>query len=119
MSFGVLGCLLPGLIITEKECVEKTYPEYWDHLRLHLGATLAPASSHPGESPAPFLAIVSFARHVLDQACSRLSMGIISMRWTHSFVLLRYSVELWRAMIENQDHLRKLDALIHMTLIFT
>jgi pentafunctional AROM polypeptide len=49
MSFGVLGCLLPGLIITEKECVEKTYPEYWDHLRLHLGATLASADSHPEE----------------------------------------------------------------------
>ena len=51
MSFGVLGCLLPGLIITEKECVEKTYPEYWDHLRLHLGATLQSADSHPSEAP--------------------------------------------------------------------
>ena len=51
MSFGVLGCLLPGLIITEKECVEKTYPEYWDHLRLHLGATLSSADSHPEEEP--------------------------------------------------------------------
>jgi len=40
MSFACLGCLLPGLIITEKECVEKTYPEYWDHMRSCLGATL-------------------------------------------------------------------------------
>lgn len=49
MSFAVLGCLLPDLIITEKECVEKTYPEYWDHLRLCLGAKLASADSHPEE----------------------------------------------------------------------
>ncbi|EKX49636.1 hypothetical protein GUITHDRAFT_67756, partial [Guillardia theta CCMP2712] len=46
MSFGVLGCLLPGLIITEKECVEKTYPEFWDHLRLKLRAQLMSADSH-------------------------------------------------------------------------
>ena len=51
MSFGVLGCLLPGLLITEKECVEKTYPEFWDHLRLNLGATLQAADSHPEDSP--------------------------------------------------------------------
>ncbi len=49
----VLGCLLPGLVITEKECVEKTYPEYWDHLRLRLSARLVAADSHPEEAAAP------------------------------------------------------------------
>ena len=46
----MLGCLLPGLVITEKECVEKTYPEFWDHLRLRLSARLVAADSHPEEA---------------------------------------------------------------------
>lgn len=36
MSFGVLGCLWRGLHITDKDCTDKTYPEFWDDLgRLH------------------------------------------------------------------------------------
>jgi len=29
MSFAVLGCRIPGIIITDKECVDKTYPDFW------------------------------------------------------------------------------------------
>ena len=29
MSFAVLGCVVPGIIITDKECTDKTYPEFW------------------------------------------------------------------------------------------
>lgn len=32
MSFAVLGCLVPGIVISDKACVEKTYPEFWDDL---------------------------------------------------------------------------------------
>lgn len=32
MSFGVLGCLWPNIRITDKDCVDKTYPEFWDEL---------------------------------------------------------------------------------------
>ena len=41
MSFSVLGCgfpsNMPGLIITEKKCVEKTWPSWWDTLQNALG----------------------------------------------------------------------------------
>ena len=30
MSFGVLGCLWPRIQITDKDCTDKTYPEFWD-----------------------------------------------------------------------------------------
>ncbi|KAJ1469933.1 RNA 3'-terminal phosphate cyclase/enolpyruvate transferase, partial [Baffinella frigidus] len=68
MSFGVLGCLLPGLVITEKECVEKTYPEYWDHLRLTLGATLQAADSHPED------ALASAVRNPSEAHCILIGM---------------------------------------------
>ncbi|KNC87071.1 hypothetical protein SARC_00815 [Sphaeroforma arctica JP610] len=40
MSFGVLGCKVPGISISEKYCVEKTYPAFWDDLQTILGQTL-------------------------------------------------------------------------------
>eukprot|EP00051_Salpingoeca_urceolata_P000261 m.33341 g.33341 ORF g.33341 m.33341 type:complete len:1512 (-) comp10359_c0_seq2:178-4713(-) len=32
MSFGVLGCLWPGVRILDKDCTDKTYPAFWDDL---------------------------------------------------------------------------------------
>ena len=32
MSFGVLGTVVPGIIIDDKECVSKTYTEFWEDL---------------------------------------------------------------------------------------
>lgn len=40
MSFAVLGAKVPNLIITDKACTGKTYPEFWDHLQLYLGLEL-------------------------------------------------------------------------------
>eukprot|EP01113_Clastostelium_recurvatum_P042390 TRINITY_DN6867_c0_g1_i6.p1 TRINITY_DN6867_c0_g1~~TRINITY_DN6867_c0_g1_i6.p1 ORF type:complete len:1625 (-),score=356.69 TRINITY_DN6867_c0_g1_i6:74-4948(-) len=40
MSFAVLGCKVPGIIITDKECTQKTYPEFWDDFVSILGGTL-------------------------------------------------------------------------------
>lgn len=42
MSFAVLGAVVPDVIITDKECTDKTYPEFWDHLNMHLGLQVAP-----------------------------------------------------------------------------
>lgn len=30
MSFGVLGCAVPSIVITDKDCTDKTYPDFWD-----------------------------------------------------------------------------------------
>lgn len=32
MSFAVLGCRIPGIVISDKMCVLKTFPEFWDLL---------------------------------------------------------------------------------------
>ena len=32
MSFSVLGTVIPGTILEEKRCVEKTWPSWWDDL---------------------------------------------------------------------------------------
>jgi len=54
MAFAVLGCVVPGILITDKACVDKTYPEFWGHLRLHLGAAFEnQVTSHNLEQPEP------------------------------------------------------------------
>merc|ERR1712207_86018 len=64
MAFGCLGCVAKDILITDKACVDKTYPEFWGHLRIHLGAAFdtasaiagalleSPESTHVGESTA-------------------------------------------------------------------
>ncbi|KAF4139019.1 Shikimate / quinate 5-dehydrogenase [Phytophthora infestans] len=42
MSFAVLGSVVDNIIITDKECTDKTYPEFWDHVQMHLGLQVAP-----------------------------------------------------------------------------
>ncbi|TYZ61732.1 hypothetical protein PybrP1_012406 [[Pythium] brassicae (nom. inval.)] len=42
MSFAVLGAVVPGVVVTDKECTDKTYPEFWDHVQMHLGLRVAP-----------------------------------------------------------------------------
>jgi len=37
MSFTVLGLRVPGIVITDRECVNKTYPEFWEHCEKILG----------------------------------------------------------------------------------
>lgn len=32
MAFSVLGSVIPGTILEEKRCVEKTWPNWWDDL---------------------------------------------------------------------------------------
>lgn len=40
MSFAVLGCTLDRIVITDKECTEKTYPSFWEDCRNKLGLTI-------------------------------------------------------------------------------
>jgi pentafunctional AROM polypeptide len=37
MAFSVLGSLIPGTIIEEKRCVDKTWPNWWDDLESKVG----------------------------------------------------------------------------------
>lgn len=40
MSFACLGCKVPNITIKDKECVQKTYPEFWDDLHNVFGVKL-------------------------------------------------------------------------------
>lgn len=42
MSFAVLGAVVKDVIVTDKECTDKTYPEFWDHVQMHLGLEVVP-----------------------------------------------------------------------------
>lgn len=44
MSFAVLGCAVSNVIITDKECTDKTYSEFWDDCQTKLGLTLQPVT---------------------------------------------------------------------------
>lgn len=60
MSFGVLSCAVKGISIQDKECVNKTYPEFWVAMRDSLGATLLPALQKvaPVSNASPTVVIV-------------------------------------------------------------
>eukprot|EP01137_Pigoraptor_chileana_P019147 Opistho-2@79752 len=45
MAFAVLNCAVPDIIITERACVEKTYPEFWDDLETKFGIPVVSAHS--------------------------------------------------------------------------
>ena len=49
MSFSVLSCAYQGEgpIITQKVCVEKTWPGWWDQLKHNLGCTFTGIDLHP------------------------------------------------------------------------
>lgn len=44
MSFSILGCKIPGIIILDQECVNKTYPNFWYDLET-LGISIKPTIS--------------------------------------------------------------------------
>jgi pentafunctional AROM polypeptide len=37
MAFAALGTALSGVVVQQKDCVDKTYPEFWEHAQVHLG----------------------------------------------------------------------------------
>jgi len=55
MSFGVLGCVVPGIIIDDKDCVSKTYAEFWEDLYRVFGVRFdtANASTDVASPPVP------------------------------------------------------------------
>ncbi|KAI9915842.1 hypothetical protein PsorP6_007565 [Peronosclerospora sorghi] len=46
MSFAVLGSVVDNIVITDKECTDKTYPEFWDHMQMHLGLQIEAVVDH-------------------------------------------------------------------------
>eukprot|EP00124_Ichthyophonus_hoferi_P004631 Ihof_evm1s535 gene=Ihof_evmTU1s535 len=73
MSFAVLGCAVEGIIISEKYCVDKTYPMFWDHLESILGVqTITPLEDE----------ILKAASPAIDQVhdSSQSTIVIIGMR---------------------------------------
>lgn len=84
MSFSVLACALPlgcNTIITEKKCVEKTWPSWWDTLTNSLGVSLMGIDEH-----------IPPQVHVDKTPENSLSIIIIGMR----YLLLDYLVVLER-----------------------
>lgn len=42
MSLSIVGARVSGVVLLDKRCVDKTYPEYFEHLHRHLGLALDP-----------------------------------------------------------------------------
>jgi pentafunctional AROM polypeptide len=52
-SFGVFGTVVPGILITDKECVDKTYPDFWYDLEFRFGVRLSvPSTENEQQKPA-------------------------------------------------------------------
>ena len=53
MAFAVLGCRVPGLVISDRRCVAKTYPAFWDDLQKRLGiAVMLPTAEQQQQARA-------------------------------------------------------------------
>ncbi|KAL6059567.1 3-dehydroquinate dehydratase (3-dehydroquinase) [Balamuthia mandrillaris] len=51
MSFAVLGLVVPGVVLKDKECVDKTYPNFWEDLENIFNVSLVtPLSSDDEEN---------------------------------------------------------------------
>ncbi len=47
MSFAVLSMNIKNIVITDKDCTDKTYPEFWDHMETFLGAKVHASYLNP------------------------------------------------------------------------
>ncbi|KAF7984960.1 hypothetical protein HWV62_9901 [Athelia sp. TMB] len=55
MAFSVLGAVVPGTVLEEKRCVEKTWPNWWDDLANKIGIDVEGvdlAAAEPAPAPA-------------------------------------------------------------------
>lgn len=60
MSFAVLGSVVKDVIVLDKECTDKTYPEFWDHVQMHLGLEVTPVISAEGAEAQTDTAVPGF-----------------------------------------------------------
>lgn len=54
MSFAVLGCVRPGVVLLDKGCVEKTFPHFWHMMRVQFGVDLVAAPEREKGFPKGF-----------------------------------------------------------------
>ncbi|KAL2916141.1 3-dehydroquinate dehydratase (3-dehydroquinase) [Polyrhizophydium stewartii] len=85
MSFSVLACAVApqhkdGVIITEKKCVEKTWPSWWDTLENTLGVELAGVDLQPPGHAAPSGSNAAVAAHPTVDSLDPASIVIVGMR---------------------------------------
>lgn len=53
MSFAVLGCVIPNIVLMDKDCVDKTYPEFWIDLDKKFGLTVETVTLPPPKAETP------------------------------------------------------------------
>eukprot|EP01116_Phalansterium_solitarium_P017376 TRINITY_DN4263_c0_g1_i1.p1 TRINITY_DN4263_c0_g1~~TRINITY_DN4263_c0_g1_i1.p1 ORF type:complete len:1532 (-),score=617.73 TRINITY_DN4263_c0_g1_i1:193-4788(-) len=74
MSFAVLAARVPGIVITDKQCVDKTYPEFWTDLEARFAVRLL---APPSVSKPPTL---TADPHAAAEGVDTLSVVIVGMR---------------------------------------
>jgi pentafunctional AROM polypeptide len=78
MSFAVLGSVVPGINITDKECTGKTFPGFWDDCRLQLRIPLN--SSRNGLPSICLIGMRACGKSTLGRiAASALGLGFLNM----------------------------------------
>jgi pentafunctional AROM polypeptide len=84
ISFGVFGTVVPGIIITDKECVDKTYPDFWYDLEFRFGVNLSVPSTEKERSAAAQQQASSSdttsSSSAGDQSAASRSVVIVGMR---------------------------------------
>lgn len=91
MSFAVLGVRVPGIVVTDKECVDKTYPEFWMDLEQRFKINLE-AHSVPRKLPDKKSAAAASAGTSCESQRSVLITGMRGSGKTHMGTALAHKL---------------------------
>jgi pentafunctional AROM polypeptide len=95
MSFSVLSTVVPhGTIVTEKKCVEKTWPTWWDDLEHKLGVRLNGVDLGPKLSEAEKASLGRAQLKTAKKLDHSKSIVIVGMRGVGKTSLGQYAAEI-------------------------
>eukprot|EP00658_Telonema_sp_P-2_P059833 TRINITY_DN48934_c0_g1_i1.p1 TRINITY_DN48934_c0_g1~~TRINITY_DN48934_c0_g1_i1.p1 ORF type:complete len:671 (+),score=115.28 TRINITY_DN48934_c0_g1_i1:194-2206(+) len=81
MSFGVLGVAVPSVSITDGQCVDKTYPDFWEVLTQELQVELEPVGITADSSLSDNTVIVIGMRGAGKTSMSRTASDSAKLEW--------------------------------------
>jgi pentafunctional AROM polypeptide len=82
MSFSLLGCVVPGIVLDDAACVDKTFPEWWDMLSgaLLTGVVGVPEPAAAAAAP-PRLVVLVGMRGTGKSSLSRAGAAALGAGW--------------------------------------
>ncbi|OQR86371.1 pentafunctional AROM polypeptide [Achlya hypogyna] len=93
MSFAVLGAVWPNIVITDKECTDKTFPSFWDECASSLQlATTSPSPAPAAATTRPTVVFIVGMRGAGKTSLGRHAASVLGYDWIDMDVYLEEQV---------------------------